>query len=76
MAWLPPCCGRIHPEGAINCEDAKEIIEKQGDEMKMRIIAHQENCDCPSAEEHLRKRDQEKQNHRGLWDHRPIGAAI
>lgn len=77
MAYVCPHCRQIHPEGSGSCLHAKELIDKRTQKTQMRIIAHQENCDCPSPEEHLRKRDREKQRRRGgLWDNRPIGASV
>lgn len=77
MAYVCPNCRRVHPQGAGSCAHAKELIDKRTQETQMRIIAHQENCDCPDATAHLRKRDQDKQRRRGgLWDNRPIGASI
>lgn len=76
MAYLCPGCSAVHPEGSVNCEHATELINKQSEEMRIRIIAHRENCDCPDAAEHLRKRDREKQKGRGLWDNRPFGTSV
>lgn len=82
MALICPSCHTVHPNGIGTCEIAKETRLRDAEVMKMRVIAHQENCDCPTPTEHIRKRDQERHQERQRrqtifgFDKYPIGFKV
>lgn len=69
-------CGRVHPPGAVTCEQARQMIEKRGREIEHRVQHHGENhpgCrhsyDCVIRE--MRAEETERRKPFG-----PIGASV
>ena len=57
MAYVCPSCHRVHPKGAVGCEQAREMIDRDVREFRQKVIAHKQVCDCPDPEGHVRKRE-------------------
>ena len=55
MAFIHPACGRVHPEGAVTCEQSRQMIEKRGQEIDHEVGHHSETCNCPNPREHVLK---------------------
>lgn len=55
MAYVCPHCRVIHPRDAFSCKDAREIINRESQEMRIRREVHLDNCPgCPDPERHIR----------------------
>ena len=62
MAFKCQNCGRVHPKGAVSCDQAREMIAKRGRDIDHRITHHKEThrgCsdpyNCVIREDHLAK---------------------
>lgn len=54
MARICPGCGHVHPEGAVTCERAREMIDQFSRELEHDIRHHQETCPgCPDPRRHV-----------------------
>ena len=57
-------CGRIHPPGAVTCDQARQMIEKEAAEFLHELGHHGETCNCPHPREHVLKLRQERRDRR------------
>jgi len=54
LAYVCPQCRQVHPEGAVSCAHARELIDKRGQEIKHEMDHHRiEHPDCPDAYTHV-----------------------
>lgn len=80
MAWIHPPCGRVHPEGAITCEQARQMIEKRGRGIEHEMTHHRgkhPHCidpyTCIIRERH--RQEEERRERQEPWSG-IIGASI
>jgi len=54
MVWIHPACGRVHPPGAVTCEQARKMIEQRGREIEHEMAHHRvDHPDCPDVHIHV-----------------------
>lgn len=58
---MPVICGKcyaIHPSGALGCEDARRIREKNAEEFNRKVTHHREHCrGCSDPAQHVMNLD-------------------